>query len=244
MCWDHAECTRTGFKPVQINPVGQVRGSQGEHSSTAALSRQPGTYSKAYKQISCQPARTDHTTPYTQNRVTSTEQADCCVSVTPFCGSLLGKLHLQCIVPLFSVQTRTEVLRNTHASLLVYAVILKTPVRDSQRSPRSCSASCIRPLNHQWLHDSTMKELCTFNQIQSTENTTEALIANLIIAHSYVSIIYPGWSYVTALEVSFSACSAPLSSAQMMLSRIKNHRLSPNPKSQFLASFCAGILFP
>lgn len=62
MCLDQASCPRTSFKPVEINPVGQVRVSWRDHSRAhhnTALSRQPGTYSKAYKQISCQLARTD-----------------------------------------------------------------------------------------------------------------------------------------------------------------------------------------
>lgn len=70
MCTDQAGWPRTGFKPVQINPVGQIRGSRGEHSRahTTTPPLYPGSLAPTAKPISrsavSRPEQTYHTTPH------------------------------------------------------------------------------------------------------------------------------------------------------------------------------------
>lgn len=66
MCADQAGWPRTGFKPVQINPVGQIRGSRGEHSRahTTTPPLYPGSLAPTAKPISRSAGQNRRTTPH------------------------------------------------------------------------------------------------------------------------------------------------------------------------------------
>lgn len=133
---------------------------------------------------------------------TSTEQAEFCVLETQFYDSFHGKIwfFFKAFFPPFIQFKHQPVLMKIDTSFL-------SVVRHSQTSPllkHNNQTENFKPMNHQWLHTCRWwrSYVLSGKRTENTQVLQEVRNAKLIIAHNYESSIYPGWSYVTTMEVS------------------------------------------